>query len=302
MQLTFIKRAKTLWCSALLMLPLLLSSGICLSEPSTTSVFFYNPETNVHRNSILKQKLDRFLVTKGNYQFQPVNDRTAFKQLTQNQSNALFIMSSWMFESLAKDARLSPKLVGIKNDSAFFKKSLVIHKQFQSKPLNELVIASAGSDLYGQTVLSNIYKHASNNQQAFFKTPTSIADALNFSPKLLTVPKDLDALLSVGFGMAQGALSTKESLNQLKTLYQNQHQQLVVLGESTPVMRIVVATPEEASPQILQLIPVLEDMKESVAGKISLSLMGLDSWIPFNKAIKEKHDIATGLSLGGEKP
>jgi len=204
MELTFINRVKKKWSSVLLLLSLLLSSGVCLSEPPTTSVFFFNPETNVHRNSILKQKLDRFLVTKGNYQFQPVNDQTAFQQLAQNQTDALFIMSSWMFNSLANNIKLSPKLVGIKNGSAFFRKSLVIHKQFQTQPLNELVIASTGSDLYGQAVLSNIFKHASNDQSRLFKQLTSISDALNFSPNLLTVPKDLDALLSVGFGMAQG--------------------------------------------------------------------------------------------------
>ncbi|WP_284379567.1 hypothetical protein [Litoribrevibacter albus] len=280
------------WLRPLVTSLLLLVSGIAASDEKLTPIYFYDPEITISRNSTLKQKLDQFLVQRGNYQFQPVTDRDIFSSLTATETDSVFMMSSWLFDSLINKAELTAQLVGIKNNTPYYKKLLVIHKDHLSTPPSELIVASTGSSAYSNSVLDNILN----------KTGLSRYKDITRS-KLLSVPKDLDALLSVGFGMAQAALSTEDSLLQLQRLYQNQHQQLEVLGLSAPLMRILVVTPKQSSPETARLIHVIEQMGQSQTGKISLSLIGLDSWMqvkdavslaPSNK-LKEKQQ-------GGKKP
>ncbi|MFC3152052.1 PhnD/SsuA/transferrin family substrate-binding protein [Litoribrevibacter euphylliae] len=281
----------------LLCMSMLLITSVPTFAEKLTSIYFYNPEINVSRNSTLKQKLDNFLAQQGSYQFQPVTDRKIFSQLIETQPQAVFIMSSWFYQTLTNKSDLTARLVGVKNNTPFFKKLLVIHQDHNQSNAANLIIASTGAPSYSSSVLQNILKTSSSASPDILK-----------SSQILHVPKDLDALLSVGFGMAQAALSTEDSLNQLKRFYSNQHQKLKILGSSTPLMRALVVTPREASEQVDQLIEKLEHMEQHQAGKISLSLIGLDRWMQFKDAVSLTQPVqqvtprVIGKSQGGRKP
>lgn len=274
---------------------LLLITSVPTFAEKLTSVYFYNPEINISRNSTLKQKLDNFLTQQGNYQFQPVTDSKIFSQLTQTQPQSVFIMSSWLFQTLINKSELTARLVGVKNKTPYFKKLLVIHQDHQQTDTANLIIASTGAPSYSRSVLQNILESSYANSGSIKAS------------QILHVPKDLDALLSVGFGMAQAALSTEDSLNQLKRFYSNQHKKLSILGSSAPLMRALVVTPKAASPQVNQLVETLEHMEQHQAGKLSLSLIGLDRWMQFKDAVslEPRHNTAPrviGKSQGGRMP
>ncbi len=264
-----------------LVLGLLLCASMIASAEKLTSIYFYDPEINISRNSTLKQKLDQFLLQQGRFQFQPVTDRATFSKLTETEHQSVFMMSSWLFQSLINKHELNARLVGIKNNTPYFKKLLVIHKDHLINKPAKLVIASTGSSAYSQSVLGDIL--ARTKQPGYSE--------LIAQSKILSAPKDLDALLSVGFGMAQAALSTEDSLKQLQRFYRNQHQQLQIIGGSTPLMRILVVAPKQATALTDKLIDIIEHMGQNQAGKISLSLIGLDSWMQFKDAVSLAPDL-----------
>lgn len=231
---------------------------------SPLTIYFYNPEININRNSILKHKFDQFLATFGNYQFQPVSDQATFEHLVRTENQALFMMSSWLFHSFRKELTLEAQLVGMKNGSIYYKKLLVLNKDTPITDLANITIASAGTKKYSLAVLKGM--------QSSHKLSNIHAD------QLLIVPKDVDALLAVGFGMAQGALSTEDSFDQLKTLYQNQYDQLTVVGRSQVFPRLTVVASNKPSKHQEKLITLINQMSETPSGKIPLSILGLDNW------------------------
>ncbi len=269
---------------------LLLITFACASAETPLTIYFYNPEININRNSILKHKFDQFLASFGNYQFQPVNDQATFEQLVKNEPDALFMMSSWLFHSLKDEITLQAQLVGMKNGSAYYKKLLVVDKNTSTSNITDLTIASAGSKKYSLAVLKGM-------QSGHNLTPAN-------ADQLLIVPKDVDALLAVGFGMAQAALCTEDSFEQLNTLYKNQYDQLKVIGRSQVFPRLTVVASNKPSDIQDQLLTLIDQMSDTPTGKIPLSILGLDSWTHIENA---ESFYKTGFQLsqesrGGRKP
>jgi hypothetical protein len=266
-------------------------ASIAETSDTSLSIYFHSSEINIHRNSILKQKMDSFLVKNGNYQFQPVINPEDFASLLTQSKSDLFMMPSWQFNALSKDVSLTAHLVGIKNQSAFFRKSFVISKGAKTRPRNQLIIAASGSNTYIRKLM----------QDMALTTP-------ELKNNLLQVPKDLDALLSVGFGMAQAAISTQDSLTQLKHLYKNQYDQLDIIATSQPLLRLLLVSHKGTSDEQRHLVNLIEGMDQTLSGKLPLSLIGLDSWMRYSKAkrLSNEKDIkpvhGSQVNTGGQQP
>jgi len=224
-----------------------------------TTIYFYNPEINTTRSVILKSTFDQYLKEKGNYRFQPVNSKETFEDLISNNHKATFIMSSWHFQQIEDKTRpLVSALRGIKNKNDTYRKILV--SKLSSINPEAMTIATSGTIEYSRSILSSIYPNRSSESLS----------KLN----ILIVPKDIDALMAVGFDLADAALTTKLSLEKLSTLYKKQHQQLNILGESLPLKRLVVIH----SPGKIETIDVLKQMSQSKKGQQGLHMLGLDDW------------------------
>lgn len=260
------------WFSATLLLLLLLGGGANAYgsgayEKEIVTLYFYNPEINTTRNVVLKSTLDQYLEEQGNYQFQPVNNKETFEALIHNNHQAIFIMSSWHFQQLNnKTLPFVTALRGIKNNDDTYRKILVSKQPNVS--LNTITIATSGTIEYSRSILSNIYPNQS---------PESLSK-LN----ILIVPKDIDALMAVGFGLADAALTTKLSLEKISTLYKNQP--LNILGESQPLKRLVVIHHQNLSSQA-DTINTLKQMNQNKKGLQGLHMLGLDDWQTVDAAI-----------------
>lgn len=261
----FLKRVfwRRLFGSAVLMTFLIIGVTSRAYGDDRLTLYFYSPEINITRNEVLKNTFDQYLEGLGPLRFQPVDSRDTFESLVEQNENAIFIMSSWHFDQLERQmASLVPRLRGLKNGSETYRKILFGEKG--RVDLGGITVATSGTEDYSRSVLKEMFPN--QPQEIFSKL------------RLLIVPKDIDALMAVGFGLADAAMATERSLTKLSTLYKNQYQQLHILRESKPLKRLVVAHGQKASPHFDQAIKILLQMRQSENGRRGLHMLGLDDW------------------------
>lgn len=259
---------------ALLTLLLLGVPSAALSQ-ETLTIYFYNPEINTTRNVVLKTAFDQYLKEKGRFQFQPVDNRRTIETLIQNEQDAIFMISNWHFDQLKNiSAPARPVLRGIKNGSDTYRKFLVVRNA--NANTESMTIATSGSSLFSKSILADIYPN---------HTPEQLA-----KPNFLLVPKDIDALMAVGFGLADAALASELSLETLSTLYKTQHQQLHILGNSRPLKRLLVIHHATDSAIKTEAVAALNDMSQSSKGLQALHILGLNGW----QMVDEQRDINGG--------
>jgi len=130
--------------------------------------------------------------------------------------------------------------------------------------LKNTVVAAAGSDEYVHSVLKQIL---GKEQEALLK-----------DIKILIVPKDIDAVMAVGFGMATAAISAESGLDKLAMMNPNQFKELHSLGFSEKDYLLIAATLKKPDQQETQLLEVLRKMSEEDAGEANLKMLGIDGW------------------------
>ena len=247
------------------------------NEPLT--IYFYNPEINITRNTLLKNTFDLYLKALGDYQFQPVDNNKTFETLIKNEANAIFMMSNWHYlqiKNTQPNTSFSLALRGIKGGSDSFHKILV--SKDPQLDLSTMSLATSGNKEYSLAILNNIAYRASAKKLS--QNPFS-------NLNMLSVPKDIDALMAVGFDLADAALTTKSSLVKLSTIYKNQHQALHILGESQALRRIVVTFKQSTNMKVRALLSELRQMENNKQGRRGLNMLGLDSWQLVNESIMQ---------------
>ncbi|MEE2731072.1 MAG: PhnD/SsuA/transferrin family substrate-binding protein [Pseudomonadota bacterium] len=247
----------------------LLLSNNAYSE--TITIYHFNPETHSDRNLVLKNTFDLYFQTRHNIQLQPVEDHHSFVDIVRKIHRSLFIMSDWHYHQLAQEQPdLVPVLQGTKDGKNTFRKLLIGKQPF---PSNQITVAVSGTKDYVDMILNNMSFNGITLKPGSYR--------------LLKVPKDIDALLAVSFGMADAALASDDSFEKLSQLYRNEYQQLDLLGTSQPQQRLVVVLLRSQTEQLQPALEALETMDQSQQGKLGLNLLGLDEWTPIKTTRKK---------------
>lgn len=247
----------------LLFLPLTLAAET--NQSATITVYHYNPESYSGRSLVLKSTFDRYFETSKLLQMQPVEEKQTFHNVVIEQKPHLYIVSDWDFQQLKKlNPNITPYLRGKKNGDSYFLKYLVSSTNKNTNNLLRPTLAISGSKEYTQFILNSM-----NYQDG--------ASPLK-NPRHLPVPKDIDALLAVSFGLADAALATENNVEKLSQLYQKEYQQLQILGVSEPQKRMVVAIDKHHYKSLKRALEIIEAMDTNNEGKLSLNLLGLDGW------------------------
>ncbi len=205
---------------------------------------------------------DRYLSTKGPYRFQPFKGERTFERFLKKRKYDVFLLSSWHFQSLRERGyyNLVPIFVGTDKGVPTYTKVLTTRKTIRNiQQLRGKRIASAGNRRYTKKTLKSMI-----TQQRF---------------KVLTVPKDIDALMSVLFGMAHGALTSRNSLNTLATINQRKYRLLYQHAESQKIMLplIVVHRPIKST-STKRLLYAIKKMSRSSRGQEVLGMLGWNGW------------------------
>jgi len=232
-------------------------------DDTVSTVYFYSPETNINNYSLLKAEFDSYLSQYGRYQFQPFSKRSDFERFVSRERQGVFLVSSWHFRKLRDMTPLDPILVASLKEQSTQKRVLSAKKRTRDLArLKGKRIATAGSSTYTKTLLRGMIGEAQ-------------AELLD-SFKILVVPKDIDALMAVTFGMAKAALTTESSLAKLRRINPKQCALLHQLATSRGSLLPIVAAPEAPSDDLRGLLSVIESMGNRSEGAKRLKMLGFD--------------------------
>ncbi len=242
------------------------SSSSATISAVNKKIYFYNPEINIARNLVLKSAWDEYLDNGEHLEFQPVDDEADFIRLVHNSEDAAFIMADWFYSTLflasPVEKDLEVAFQGIRDGKDTYSKILVANKG--ALDFENVTIACSGSKARAQEILKSIYPELSSFQ----------LEKLN----ILLVPKDIDALMAVGYGLAEMALSTEVSLLKMSGLNESIYKDMIVLRESRPLKRSVLVFKSTNSAFKRHLSSLLMNMTNTTSGLKSMSLLGLDEW------------------------
>lgn len=244
-----------------------LGADSLLAATSSETIYFYNPETNVNNFATLKRNLDSYLSKFGAYQFQPFSDRKTFEKHAIAKGDGVYLISAWHYKKLKEKIALKPELVGVYKSKSVQRAILTAKPSINSLDLlRGRTLATAGEEELARNAL----------RAMLGEDKMDIVDSII----LLIVPKDIDALMAVGFGMAECALTSERSLAKLASLNPKQHKALNKLAKGGEGLLPIVAVPKALanSDAVKKLVQIIENMPKSSDGIKNLRMLGLDGW------------------------
>ncbi len=233
-----------------------------LSEERCT-LLFYSCESNINNFKMLKMEFDTYLSRYGEYEFQPFYDRKTFEKQLSEQNHCLVLLSSWHYRNIFKPFQINASLVGTRNGEKLQTRVLVARKSCPDLQAACQGLATASSRLHTLSILKGLAKED--------------------SIKILTVPKDIDALMSVGFGMAKSALTNKNSFKKLKDLNPVLYREMKVIAEGNQSHLLVLAVSNDKSKKHKNLQKIIKAMPSDPEGLKLIRMLGMDGWQDVNK-------------------
>jgi hypothetical protein len=99
------------------------------------------------------------------------------------------------------------------------------------------------------------------------------------SLRILTVPKEIDALMSVGFKVSSSALVTENTLETVKKTDPSLCSKLKILAEGKESMLPILAVPEKFFGEAETLVKIIKEMpKKNAEGTDIIKMLDLDDW------------------------
>ncbi|MFC1617075.1 PhnD/SsuA/transferrin family substrate-binding protein [Candidatus Margulisiibacteriota bacterium] len=252
----------------LFILPTLIWSG--------SKVYFYIPEANIHDYSLIKNVFGAYLAKFGDLNFQPHSNESIFKKAIKKEKNGIFIMSSWLFNKLNTDNQLKPVFVMETDDGVTTKEVLVVKNTTSIKHLlSGGVLATSRCKVYVRHILEELFPG---------KDISKI--------KIIVVPRDMDALVSVEFGMSLASITSNDSYKKLKTINKTSYQHLKVLAKTKKMLRPIVVVNNNNKNDNKNIYKMLVNMSEDNDSKMLLDLMSFKRW----KQITDREIKLLGIS------
>ncbi|MFO7560020.1 MAG: hypothetical protein R6X10_14390 [Desulfobacterales bacterium] len=236
--------------------------GTGSSETETTAIYFHSSETSINNFKSLKIKFDRYLSQFGPYEFQPVRERTEFEKQITSRKDCVMLLSSWHYRKIHKTGLCEPVLVGFRNGKKTQKRVLVAPEGYDFRKSHGLKLASASSLQHSRSMIKNM--------------PAIHLDA--DSLRILTVPKDIDAMMAVSFGMSEAALITENSYNRIKSLNTLLYKKINIIAEGPESHLMVLAAHKACLPQMGKLIQIIQKMSENSSGQKQIHMLGLNGF------------------------
>jgi ABC-type amino acid transport substrate-binding protein len=281
------KRVSKLRTASTMLAAMVLCAAVGQVMGESPTVYFFSPETNINNFSSLKTEFDTYFGDKG--KFQPFKGLKTFEKEIADKKNGVFLVSSWHYQKLRREnmelvaegkkpkVEMAPALVGV------LKNQITQRRIFSSKrkiaslaSLKGKKIASAGTKEYTRQVLAEML--GADNR--------AIVDSF----KILTVPKDIDALMAVSFGMAKAAITTEASVTKLSKVNKKLHGSLKTLAASEGTLLPIIAVPAGATKSTEKLLDVLLMMGMDSDGRKRLKMIGLEGWKTLTEDEKRRLD------------
>ena len=237
--------------------------ALCAAPADKVFIYFYSSETNINNFKSLKMGFDKYLAEYGPYEFQPFEDRETFEEHIKDKEKCLLLLSSWHFKNIYNDYGLRFALTGLRNG-----------KKYQQRILVALDTVLSTDDVVGTSIASaSSVEHTKSAVAGMFEEEDTAAKT-----SILSVSKDLDALMCVGFGMSTAALTTRNSFEELKKINPLLHGKMKILAEGLESLSLIMAVPAGFTEQAVQPINVIKSMTMNPDGMKKMQMLGLDGW------------------------
>lgn len=236
------------------------------------TIYFYSSETNINNFKSLKMEFDSYLSKFGSYEFQPFSDPATFEKHIRGEKKCLLFLSSWHYNKIKNAYSLKPLLTGIRNGKEYQKRILVASSRYHN--INDIKAGPVASS-------SNIPFTRSILKEMFNKKST--ADSI----RILKVPKDIDALMSVGFEMSKSALITESTLENLKNTDPVLYKKIKTLAVGKESLLLILAVPENFIKEAEKLTNLIQNMPKNPDGMDIIKMLDLDGW----KTIKQLDNL-----------
>ncbi|MDM8517757.1 hypothetical protein QUF76_16295 [Desulfobacterales bacterium HSG16] len=221
-------------------------------------IYFFSSETNINNFVSLKKEFDGYLSKSGYFEFQPFKDSDTFERHVQKNKNCFMILSNWCYRKIGRQNAVRPIMVGIREGAKYQKRVLVSNEKNPGADYGKLEPVASSSNIEDtRSVLADILK---NKHYAS-------------SIRILTVPKDVDALMSVGFEMAKAALVTEYSINNLKMIDPVLHSGLNLLGEGEKSLVLILAETGNNEKHNEKIVKIIKNMPDHIK-----RMLDLDGW------------------------
>ncbi len=247
----------------------LLAHFFCLSSACSGStkpaLHFYIPESNINNFALLKDEFDSYLIATAAFEFHPFSSRALFEQHFTNLDGIAFLVSSWYFRELKKDFSIDPILIGIakgKSTQKYYlcKRGPIIEEEV----IHGAKIASATNRTFTINVLQEILSLPNTE-------PISTV-------RIIFVPKDIDALMSIEFGIVDYAIVAAPSLEDYARISPDEHALLTRAPTRGDWLLPIVGVPHADNKETLALIQLMEEMSNTSAGAMVLNLINLEGF------------------------
>lgn len=261
-QALWLNFTKVFLCLSILLFPVYAGTA---AGQEKVMIFFYSSETNINNFKSLKMGFDTWLSRFGSYEFQPFSDRQTFENHIRGKQNCLLLLSSWHYSIIGKEYSLAPLLTGVRNGKKYQKRILVAASESAGPDiLRKGPVASAGNQDYTRSELLQMFGEK------------TAAD----SARILTVPKDIDALMSVGFDMSKSALITESTLDSLKATDPVLYKKMKTVGAGRESLLLILAAPRSFTDGARNLLHVIQEMPGQPGGADIVKMLDLDGWQP----------------------
>ncbi|QTA80700.1 Uncharacterized protein dnl_30120 [Desulfonema limicola] len=205
-------------------------------------------------------EFDSYLSKKGTYEFLPFNNREAFENQLSKTKQCLIISSGWHYSQINEKFSLTPVMAGVRKGKTHQKRILAADN------LSDLQSAAAG-----QIASATSIEHTVDELVFIFKQ--------RIDPrKILKVPRDIDALMSVGIGISQSALAAESSLEKLHNIHPSLFKKIKILAAGNPSWLLIVSVHKEFRQDAGSIIEVLKNMPDDPSAESRIKMLGLDRW------------------------
>jgi len=224
----------------------------------TTNICILTSNKNIESIQI---NFAKYLKQYGDFKFKIFHDKKSLNSYIYKK-RAILILSSLDYKNILQTNKLDLKLVAQKNNSIRNVKVLV------GKKNNTIhgIVTSADTIQHTKDFLKSLTKHK--------KLST------------LIVPKEIDALMSVGFGMSDFAIISKDTFTYLQDVNGFLTQDLKIYREVASSYRMVIAVNKNTKIDE-KMKNIFKDMKDDDTGKLILNYLQIDRFIDLKIKNKE---------------
>lgn len=232
-----------------------------------TKLLFFDPDANQERLLNITELFNDYLVERNSeVVFEPVQAESAFSSRLQEADSKFAIVSSGFLKH-AKAQDLRPILVPEARNSVYYRKLLVSMAADATLNLNGKTIAATVTDEQASEVLKGLHARGAQVDGAF----------------VVSVSKDVDALLALSFGQADAALVTEASIDVLKRINPASATRIHVLAETNEMLRAPLC---EVGVHISRqerdaMVGLINDLVATEHGRSLMQVLSIEKWVPF---------------------